>query len=84
MLAVAALTLGALREPLIYYVRFVVLFPLSVPVLLVDWWGGVLLFGPDLSGPGATAFFVVVAVAAAATQALLVFRVARSRSRELP
>jgi hypothetical protein len=83
VMVVAALTLTALHAPFLYYIRFVILIPSSVPLLLVDWWGGVLLFGPDPEGVNATAFFLSVAVAAAIVQVLLAALVARARSADL-
>ena len=77
---VAVLTLASLAQPIFYYLRFFVLLPLSLPLLVVDWWGGVLLFGPNPIGTVASMYFVGVAIAAASLQAFTALRLARARS----
>ncbi len=82
IVAVVALTLLALAQPgAYYYLRFAVLFPFSFPLLYLDWWGAIALFGPDPDGAGATAFFVATATAAAIAQLLFIWAVLRARER---
>ncbi len=75
----AAVTLTLVTHPVAYYLRFAILFPSSVPLLYVDWWVGVALFGPEPGGAGATVFFIAAATAAATAQLVLAMAVLRAR-----
>jgi hypothetical protein len=81
---VAAISLLSLASPSAWYsVRALLLFPISVPLLVVDSVGAVLLFGPDPDGTLPAVYFVAAALVAAAGRLLLAWLVwAQWRGRE--
>ncbi len=82
LVTAARLTWSASISPFTYayWVRFVILLPLSFVVLLLDYIVAVLLFGPDPSTWVASVYFMTVAIASGALQLSIAWRI-RNRPR---
>lgn len=82
IVTVAALTWWALISPVsyAYYVRFVILLPLSFMAVILDYYIAVLLFGPDPSTWVASVYYIAVAIASGVLQLFLAWTI-RHRAR---